>query len=139
MGCPRLVRPPLGLCRSKLSNTKNIDEREAETRAGKVCRLVFCDCVFLSNRPSPLMYIRGGWTSRARRRLGFTSKTLVWVELRWVGPNFPKLSGQKLACILRGCFEAVNDLRSKFRHEQSCSSRKNKELSRLALSHQSSS
>jgi hypothetical protein len=57
------------------------------------------------------MYIRGGWTSHARRRLGFMSKTLVWVELGWVGPNFPKLFGQKLACILRGCFEAVNDLR----------------------------
>ena len=34
------------------------------------------DCV-LFNRPSPLRYIRGGWTSRARKRLGFTSKTLV--------------------------------------------------------------
>ena len=31
----------------------------------------------LFNRPSPLTYIRGGWTSRARKRLGFTSKTLV--------------------------------------------------------------
>ena len=31
----------------------------------------------LFNRPSPLRYIRGGWTSRARKRLGFTSKTLV--------------------------------------------------------------
>jgi hypothetical protein len=27
MGCPRSVRPPLGLRRSKLSNTKNTDER----------------------------------------------------------------------------------------------------------------
>ena len=35
------------------------------------------DCVLLFNRPSPLRYIRGGWTSRARKRLGFTSKTLV--------------------------------------------------------------
>jgi hypothetical protein len=126
MGCPRSVRPPLGLRRSKLSNTKNVDEREAETRAGKVYRLVFCDYVLLFNRPSPLMYIRGGWTSRARRRLGVTSKTLVRVELGWVGPNFPKLSGQKLSYILRGCFEAVNDLKSKFRNEQSCSSKKMK-------------
>jgi hypothetical protein len=134
MGYPRSVRPPLGLRRSKLSNTKNVDERKTETRAGKVCRLVFCDYVLLFNRPSPLIYIRGGWTSRARRRLGFTSKTLVWVELGWAGPNFPKLFGQKLACILRGCFEAVNDLRSKFCNEQSCSPRKNKELLCLALS-----
>jgi hypothetical protein len=85
------------------------------------------------------MYIRGGWTSRARKRLGFTSKTLFWVELGWVGPNFPKLFGQKLACILQVCFEAVNYLRSKFHNEESCSSRKNEELSFLALSHPSSS
>jgi hypothetical protein len=26
MGCPRSVHPPIGLCRSKLSNTKNTDE-----------------------------------------------------------------------------------------------------------------
>jgi hypothetical protein len=51
MGCPRSIRPPLGLRRSKLSNTKNTDERWAENKGERekieVCRLVFaivCCC-----------------------------------------------------------------------------------------------
>ena len=45
----------------------------------------------LFNRPSPLRYIRGGWTSRARKKLRFTSKTLVKFGL--VLSDFPKLFG----------------------------------------------
>ena len=77
------------------------------------------------NRPSRLNYIRGGWTSRARKGFGFTSKSLIWVQFGWVGPNFPKLFGLKPGCTSRVVFQSVSDLRSKSRRRQSCSSRKN--------------
>jgi hypothetical protein len=58
MGCPRLVHQPLGLHRSKLSNTKNTDERWAENKGERekieVCRLVFAImcCFSIGHHPS---------------------------------------------------------------------------------------
>ena len=80
--------PQLGLTAPRASRsaalqqeerTKNEEEeglglRRKDKREKVVDELI--DCV-LFNRPSPLRYIRGGWTSHARKRLEFTSKTLV--------------------------------------------------------------
>jgi hypothetical protein len=58
MGFPRSVRPPLGLRRSKLSNTKNTDERWAENKGERekieVCRFVFtiACCCSIGRHPS---------------------------------------------------------------------------------------
>jgi hypothetical protein len=42
--------------------------------------------------------------------LGFTSKTLVWVELGCLCPNFLKQFGQKLSCTFQTLFGTVNDV-----------------------------
>jgi hypothetical protein len=55
MGCPRSVRPPLGLCRSKLSCMRTLNEKQKLRQEWFIDW--FFDYVWLFNRPSPLTYL----------------------------------------------------------------------------------
>jgi hypothetical protein len=88
MGCPRLVRPPLQPRRSKLSNTKNTDERRAENKDGRekveVCRLFLRLCVVIQSTVTVHVY-KERLDFPCNRRLDFSCKIDGWIHV--TNPN----------------------------------------------------